>query len=302
MSWAAHQFEIYAVQAHLPKKMRGKVSFFGIFLGDFAPDFFAKFWVYGITIGGVHYGASKPYQWHRGWPGMGFTHTLFFGVLLTLGIWAWKRNRAWTVGFLLGVTAHALTDVNDSVGTMLVFPFSTLNWSVQTWAYAASIQGGKYLDAAAYYSSLGFVMDLFWLTVVLFSWRVLTREYWRTQVVTADPYIWSWLGVRLDDRTLLAIYRSVFFYGVCRMIAWSTWAHVVARPVIGGVVRRGYPFDFSWTGRWWVDRVELPSVPPLVVLPVTLALLAGVYLVAYVCWEAMGRPKSSASASPKVRR
>ena len=65
MSWAAHQFETYAVQAHLPKKMRGKVSFFGIFLGDFTPDFLSKFWVYGITINGHHYGSSVPQKWHR---------------------------------------------------------------------------------------------------------------------------------------------------------------------------------------------------------------------------------------------
>ena len=173
MSWAAHQFEVYAVQAHLPKKMRGKVSFWGIFLGDFTPDFLSKFWVYGITINGHHYGAEVPHKWHRGWPGMGFTHTLFLGVLLAGAFWLWKRNRAFTVGYLLGYAAHALTDVNDSVGTMLLFPFSTLNWSVQTWAYAATIEGGKYLDAAAYYSSLGLVMDLFWLAVVLVSWRVL---------------------------------------------------------------------------------------------------------------------------------
>ena len=88
MSWAAHQFEIYAVQAHLPKKMRGKVSFFGIFLGDFTPDFLSKFWVYGITIGGHHYGADSPHQWHRGWPGMGFTHTMFLGVLIGAALWA----------------------------------------------------------------------------------------------------------------------------------------------------------------------------------------------------------------------
>ena len=80
MSWAAHQFEVYAVHAHLPKKMRGKVSFWGIWLGDFTPDFLSKFWVYGITIGGTHYGASNPQRWHRGWPGMGITHTLFLGV------------------------------------------------------------------------------------------------------------------------------------------------------------------------------------------------------------------------------
>ena len=177
MSWAAHQFETYAVMAHLPKKMRGKVSYFAVYLGDFVPDFLAKFWVYGITINGKRYGASVPERWHRGWPGMGFTHTLGFGIVLTFGLWCWKRNRAWAVGFVLGYAAHALTDVNDSVGTMLLFPFSTLNWTIETWAYAATKAGGKYFDAAAYYSSFGLVMDLFWLGVVLASWRVLTREH-----------------------------------------------------------------------------------------------------------------------------
>ena len=85
MSWAAHQFEVYAVEAHLPKKMVGQISWFAIFFGDFTPDFLAKFWVYGITINGHHYGATKPYQWHRGWPGMGFSHTLFFGILVAIG-------------------------------------------------------------------------------------------------------------------------------------------------------------------------------------------------------------------------
>ena len=203
MSWAAHQFEVYAVEAHLPEKMVGQVSWFAIFFGDFTPDFLAKFWVYGITINGHHFGASKPDQWHRGWPGMGISHTLFFGALVTIGIWAWKHNRAWTIGYLLGFAAHVLTDVNDSVGTMLMFPFSTLNWSLHTWAYAATVQGGKYLDAASYYSSLGLVMDVFWLVVVLVSWRCLTREFWRTNVVPGDPYVWSWLGQWFDDRGLL---------------------------------------------------------------------------------------------------
>ena len=58
---------------------------------------------------------------------MGFTHTLFSGIVLPALFWLWKRNRAFAVGFLLGYAAHALTDVNDSVGTMLLFPFMTLN-------------------------------------------------------------------------------------------------------------------------------------------------------------------------------
>jgi membrane-bound metal-dependent hydrolase YbcI (DUF457 family) len=288
MSWAAHQFEIYAVGAHLPKKMRGKISFFGIYFGDFTPDFLSKFWVYGFTINGRRYGSEIPHQWHRGWPGMGFTHTLFLGVIAAALVWSWRRNRAFTIGYLLGFAAHALTDINDSVGTMLLFPFVTLNWTVQTWAYAATKDGGKYLDAAAYYSSLGLVMDVFWLIVVLCSWRVLTREHWRTEVVPADARTWAWLGRFLPERGLLALYRATFFYGLCRMISWSTWAHVVATPTIDGVQRRGYPLDLSWTGPWWIGARSLPHVNPWIVLPVTLALLALVYVSAARLWERMG--------------
>ena len=297
MSWAAHQFEIYAVQAHLPKKMIGAVSFWGIFLGDFTPDFLSKFWVYGFTINGTRYGAEIPHQWHRGWPGMGFTHTLFFGVLLTLVIWAWKRNRAFTVGFLLGYAAHALTDISDSVGTMLLIPVTALNWTMQTWAYAATIDGGKYLDAAAYYSSLGLAMDLFWLVVVLFSWRVLTRDYWRTTVVPPDARVWAFFGRFLPERGLIALYRAMFFYGLCRLISWSLWARIVAEPIIDGVKRRGFPMDLSWTGPWWLDARSLPHVNPWIALPMALTLLVVVYWAVIKLWEPMGRAESERTRS-----
>jgi membrane-bound metal-dependent hydrolase YbcI (DUF457 family) len=293
VSWAAHQFEVYAVQAHLPRRMVGHVSFFGIFIGDFTPDFLSKFWVYGITIGDTHYGADVPHQWHRGWPGMGVTHTLFMGIVLSSLFWLWKGNRAFTVGFLLGYAAHALTDVNDSVGTMLLFPISTTNWTLQTWAYAATVDGGKYLDAAAYYSSLGLVMDLFWLVVVLCSWRVLTREYWRTRIVPADPHVWAWFARWLPERGLLALYRATFFYGVCRLIAWTMWAHVVAEPEIEGIVRDGHPLDLSWTGPWWIAARSLPHVNPWFVFPVTLGMLALLYWVVIRLWEPMGRAEAA---------
>jgi membrane-bound metal-dependent hydrolase YbcI (DUF457 family) len=296
VSWAAHQFEIYAVQAHLPKKMIGKVSFFGIWLGDFTPDFLSKFWVYGVTINGTHYGASVPHQWHRGWPGMGWTHTMFAGALIALLLWCWRKNRALTIGYLLGFAAHALTDVNDSVGTMLLFPFTTLNFTFGTWSYAATIEGGKYLDAAAYYSSLGLIMDLFWLGVVLCSWRVLTREHWRKFVVPADAHGWAFLGRHIPERVLLALYRATFFYGVCRVISWSTWAHFLAHPVIDGVERRGYPMDLSWTGPWWIGSRSLPNVPVWLVGVGLVALLALTYGSAILLWERMGRAEASARA------
>ena len=170
-----------------------------------------------------------------------------------------------------------------------------MNWTLETWAYAATRSGGKYLDAAAYYSSLGLVMDLFWFVVVLFSWRVLTREYWRTQIVPADPHIWSWLGQRLPDRALLALYRATFFYGVCRLLAWSGWAHVFATPVIEGVKRRGYPFDLSWTGPWWLDARIAPARARADRAPGDAALLGLVYWAVSRLWEPMGRAQRGAS-------
>jgi hypothetical protein len=172
---------------------------------------------------------------------------------------------------------------------MLMFPITTLNWTVKTWSYAATVSGGKYLDGAAYYSSLGLAMDLFWFFVVLASWRVLTREYWRTVVVPADPHTWAWFGRFLPERGLVALYQATFFYGVCRMLSWSIWAHVVANPVIDGVRHSGYPYDFSWTGPWWIQARSLPHVWPWLVPLFVAALLSAVYYAANKLWEPMGR-------------
>ena len=68
---------------------------------------------------------------------------------------------------MLGLAAHVITDINDSIGTMLIFPILAKNWSIGTWAYAATVKGGKYFDAAAYYSSPGLLMDLFWFCVLI---------------------------------------------------------------------------------------------------------------------------------------
>src|SRR3954452_13740474 len=220
MSWAAHQFETYAIQAHLPKRWHGKVSYLAIVMGDQIPDFVAKFWVYGFDYGGKHYGSNHPYKFHRGWPGAGFSHSLGFAALVAVIMWLTTRSKPWTAGVLLGMAAHSITDINDTVGTMLAFPFSTENFSVGTWAYAAT-PGGKYLDARAYYSSFGFAMDALWLVILLASWWVLTDRYFREVIVPADAKVWAWLSRRFPPRVLLAIYRATFFYGICRLVAWT---------------------------------------------------------------------------------
>jgi len=133
--------------------------------------------------------------------------------------------------------------------------------------------------------------------VVLFSWRVLTREYWRTQIVPADARVWAFFGRLLPERGLVALYRAVFFYGICRLISWSIWARVVAEPVIDGVKRRGFPMDLSWTGPWWLDARSLPHVNPWIALPMALFLLVVVYWAVIKLWEPMGRAEAARKRS-----
>lgn len=268
MSWAAHQFETYAIQAHLPKRWAGRISYLGIVVGDQIPDFVAKFWVYGFNIGGRHYGAAEPFKFHRGWPGAGFTHSLGFAVLVAGLIWWFTRSRGWAAAVLLGMAAHSITDINDSVGTMLAFPFSTENFSIGTWAYAAT-PGGKYLDARAYYSSFGFVMDAVWLVILLMTPKVLSERYWRDVVVPADAKVWTWLGRRFPERALLAIYRATFFYGLTRMIAWTGWAHLLNPDPLRG-------WDLTWTGPDWIPAFTLSDLSPWVALAVALAFAAAI--------------------------
>ena len=113
--------------------------------------------MYGIDFFGIVVKADNPAQFHRGWPGVGFTHSLMFGVVLGAVVFAVSRNRLWAVSILIGQWAHALTDIGDTVGTMLFFPFSTHLFSVGAWAYAG--QTGRWTDAGAYYSGIGFVWD-----------------------------------------------------------------------------------------------------------------------------------------------
>jgi hypothetical protein len=245
VSWAAHQFEGYVLQRHIGEACT--VSYLAIVAGDAAPDFFSKAWVYGVTFHGHHYGAKDPATFHRGWPGAGFTHSLAFGVFLAAIVWFAGRGRpwatSWALGIIVGQWAHAITDINDSKGTMLLFPFTTHGFSTGAWAYAAQV--GKYQDAASYYSSLGFAMDALWLVIVVVSWRVLTRDYFERVVRPADPGAWNWINRRVPDAALVAVYRAMFLYGVARMISWTFWTHVVAH----------YAWDLGWTGPSWLHKV-----------------------------------------------
>ncbi len=236
MSWAAHDLEPYAIQRHLG----GKVAIVPLLIGSYSPDMFSKWFVYGIDVFGIELKADDPVQFHRGWPGVGFTHSLAFGLAVAALILLLTRSRVWSLSFLLGHWAHALTDVGDTIGTMLAFPFSTETFGLGAWAYAG--QTDRLTDAGAYFSGLGFVWDGVWILYGLLSWRILTRDYFRETIVPADP-VWSWIGRWLPEAALLALYRASFFYGTTRWVAWLIWAHLI----------NDYPFDLSWGGPDWVE-------------------------------------------------
>lgn len=239
MSWVAHDAEPYVIQKHFGKR----IAFVPLLIGSYAPDMATKWFVYGAGAFGIELKADNPAQFHRGWPGVGFTHSLVFGVAVGALIYVIWRSRIWAVSFVIGQWAHSLTDALDTVGTMLLFPFTDHLFSLGAWAYAG--QTGRYIDAGAYFSGLGFVWDGIFLVWGALSWRVLTREYFRETILPADPF-WGKAGKYLSETALVAIYRISFFYGACRWLAWLIWAHVL----------HAFPFDLSWGGPKWVDAVQ----------------------------------------------
>jgi membrane-bound metal-dependent hydrolase YbcI (DUF457 family) len=267
VSWAAHEFENYFIQKHVGVK----ASFLGIVFGTQLPDLFTKAFVYS---------ADDPAAFHRGWPGVGFSHSLMFGVVFATAILAITRSRGWALGTLIGQWAHVLTDVADTAGVMVFFPFSTEPVTISMWKHAAA--EGRYGDAAAYYSSLGGVWDLFWLAMALiFAWRTLGRTYFREVVVAADPRVWGWLHrtFRLPEQALLLLYRGLMFYGIGRLIAWFLYARLDVRT----------PLDLAWGGPGYVEGNDISDsglVEVLVRTGIGGVLFAGFL---WLCWRIFGR-------------
>jgi membrane-bound metal-dependent hydrolase YbcI (DUF457 family) len=290
VSWAAHELEAYVIQRHIKRP----VSFLAILLGSLGPDMLTKLPVYGITIGSFSLKADDPAMYHRGWPGVGPTHSLMFGVVVALAVLGFTKSRAWALGLLLGLWAHALTDTLDSAGTMLFFPFTTQNYSFGMWAYAAG--EGRYGDAAAYYSSLGGLWDLAWLLLVILSVSVLGRREFDGVVVPNDPRPWAWMRDRfgLRHEVLVAIYRAYFVYGACRIFGWFLWARVL-NPDRGEQV-----MDLSWGGPFWVERVTIPAESTTQFLVSTVWGVSMTVLAFAAIWHVAGRRWWSRAPEPTL--
>lgn len=266
MSWAAHEFENYFIQ----RKTGVKASFLAIAVGALGPDLFTKFFVYSAD-------PSQAAFFHRGFPGVGFTHSLLFGVVLSLVVLKLTGSRSWALGILIGQWAHVLTDFCDTAGVMPFFPFSIEPMTISMWKHAAA--QGRYGDAAAYYSSLGGVWDLFWMLVTLAFARVtLSRDYFRRVVVPADPAVWGWLRrhLRLPEPALLLLYRGFFFYGAGRMTSWFLLARFHERT----------PFQPTWGGPAYVGTAnDLSDASVLEMLARTAIGGVGFAIFMVVCWR-----------------
>lgn len=268
MSWAAHEFENYFLQRHVG----AKASFLAIVVGTQAPDLFTKYFVYS---------SDDPARFHRGWPGVGFTHSLIFGLALAGVVLVFTKSRVWALGVLIGQWAHVATDVADTAGVMPFFPFSTEPVTISMWKHAAV--EGRDGDAAAYYSSLGVVWDFGWLCVtLLFARRTLSAAYFRQTIVPADPAPWAWMHRRLglSPAALLLVYRGLLFYGVGRMVTWFLFARFGART----------PFQPLWGGPSYLPAGnDLSDASVAEMLIRTAAGGAAFATFTYLSWRLVGR-------------
>ncbi|MGD9696752.1 MAG: metal-dependent hydrolase [Thermoleophilia bacterium] len=217
MSWAAHDLEPYLFRV----KLGGIISLPLCLAGSYSPDILSKWAVYGIGWSGRHKLVDDPVQLHRGFPGVGFTHSLAFGVLLAGLIYLASKNRSWALSFLLGCWAHVFSDTLDSVGVMVFFPFSDWHLHLDVWEYVG--QAGRKEDAIAYYTSLGGAWDALWAIWLAVHWRMFTSEYFHREIVPKDSF-WLWMRTKASDAAMLTLYRASAFFGVASIIGWFAWA------------------------------------------------------------------------------
>jgi hypothetical protein len=51
-------------------------------------------------LGGWDLKASDQVLFHRGWPGVGFTHSLLYGVVIAFLLWRFAGSKTWAISFL----------------------------------------------------------------------------------------------------------------------------------------------------------------------------------------------------------
>ncbi len=243
MSWAAHDLEPYLLRA----KLGAAISVPFCIVGSYSPDIFTKWAVYGLDFAGTKHIVDDPVQLHRGFPGVGFTHTLLFPLIIAGLIFLASKKRLWAVSFLIGAWAHVFSDTLDSVGVMVLWPLTDWHMHFDVWEYVG--EAGRRTDAIAYYTSFGGVWDAFWAVWLLARWRTLTTAVFVREIYPSDPF-WPWARRKLGMAGALAIYRASAFFGFTSIVAWTLWA-IFVNDVHNS-------FDWTLHGPQWAPRQGPP--------------------------------------------
>ena len=250
MSWAAHQFEYYALQGHLPRRWLGKISFLGIVVGDQSCDLIGKLWAYGFDVGGTHYGPEEPVAVASGVAGPRAV------ALVAVGR---HRRRC-------GVPADPQPGVDAGRRARRRGPRDDRHRRHRRNHARLPVQHADLLDRCVgvrrhcrrrQVPRRGGVLQQLGLR----HGRPVAGDRAGRLAVPADAVLEGrtsspptrrrgrWLGRRMPERALVTLYRAWFIYAVCRLIAWTSWAHVIE--------------DFEWDftlGRPGLDP-QRPAVP-----------------------------------------
>ena len=124
MSWVAHDLEPYILQRKLGPAFA--ISFLAVLIGSWGPDMFTKWFVHGLDFAGLHFQASDPVQFHRGWPGSGFTHSLAFALALAfVVVFLFFRDapnkKVLVLFFFLATASHGALDAMTDGGLGVAF-------------------------------------------------------------------------------------------------------------------------------------------------------------------------------------
>ena len=82
---------------------------------------------------------------------------------------------------------------------------------------------------------------------------------------------------------MLAVYRSFFVYGGCRIFAWFIWARLL------NPLRGTQKLDWSWHGPSWVNRVSFPAHDVATWFTNTAKGVTGVAVVLIVGWHLVAK-------------
>src|SRR5262249_39670336 len=99
VSWVAHDVEPDVFQRKLGTGVA--ISFVALVLGSWGPDLVTKWFAYGVGLAGFELKAADPTRYQRGWPGVGFTHSLTFGVAVAVLVYLLTRSKPWAIGLLI---------------------------------------------------------------------------------------------------------------------------------------------------------------------------------------------------------